>query len=81
MPISKINCWGKILEGSIINTDGCQSIKLAYDGLILNGYTHHRVLNKIFWQKMNSPKDYLWQKSCQWHRIFLELFKEKIGKI
>ena len=58
MPISKINCWGKILEWSIINTDGCQSIKLAYDGLILNGYTHHRVLNKIFWQKMNSLKDY-----------------------
>ena len=41
---------GKILEGSIINTDGWK----AYDGLILNGYTHHRVLNKIFWQKMNS---------------------------
>ncbi len=60
MPISKINWWGKILEGSIINTDGCQSIKLAYDVLILNGYTHHRVLNKIFWQKMNSLKYYLW---------------------
>lgn len=30
---------GKILEGSTINTDGWK----AYDGLILNGYTHHRV--------------------------------------
>ena len=39
---------GKILEGSIINTDGWK----AYDGLILNGYTHHRVLNKIFWQNL-----------------------------
>jgi len=32
---------GKILEGSIINTDGWK----AYDGLILNGYTHHRVFH------------------------------------
>ena len=32
---------GKILEGSTINTDGWK----AYDGLILNGYTHHRVYN------------------------------------
>ena len=30
---------GKILEGSTINTDGWK----AYDGLVLNGYTHHRV--------------------------------------
>ena len=30
---------GKILEGSTINTDGWK----AYNGLILNGYTHHRV--------------------------------------
>ena len=30
---------GKILEGSTINTDGWK----AYDGLILNGYDHHRV--------------------------------------
>ena len=30
---------GKVLEGSIVNTDGWKS----YDGLILNGYTHHRV--------------------------------------
>ena len=30
---------GKILEGSTINTDGWK----AYDGLILNGYSHHRV--------------------------------------
>lgn len=30
---------GKILEGSTVNTDGWKS----YDGLILNGYTHHRV--------------------------------------
>jgi len=30
---------GKILEGSTIHTDGWK----AYDGLILNGYTHHRV--------------------------------------
>lgn len=30
---------GKILEGLTINTDGWK----AYDGLILNGYTHHRV--------------------------------------
>ena len=59
MPISKINCWGKILEGSIINTDGCQSIKLAYDGLILNGYTHHGTVASLiifyfichFWYK------------------------------
>ena len=35
MPIIK----GKILEGSTIHTDGWK----AYDGLILNGYTHHRV--------------------------------------
>jgi transposase-like protein len=41
MPISKINWWGKILEGSIINTDDWK----AYDGLILNGYTHHRVFH------------------------------------
>ena len=32
---------GKILEGSTINTDGWR----AYDGLILNGYTHHRVFH------------------------------------
>jgi len=32
---------GKILEGSVINTDGWK----AYDGLILNGYTHHRVFH------------------------------------
>jgi transposase-like protein len=30
---------GKILEGSEIHTDGWR----AYNGLILNGYTHHRV--------------------------------------
>ena len=36
---------GKILEGSTINTDGWK----AYDGLILNGYTHHRV----FYSTMN----------------------------
>ena len=30
---------GKILEGSTIHTDSWK----AYDGLILNGYTHHRV--------------------------------------
>ncbi len=30
---------GKILEGSTIHTDGWR----AYDGLILNGYTHYRV--------------------------------------
>ncbi len=32
---------GKILEGSTINTDGWR----AYDGLIINGYTHHRVFH------------------------------------
>ena len=32
---------GKILEGSTINTDGWK----AYNGLILNGYTHHRVFH------------------------------------
>ena len=32
---------GKILEGSTINTDGWK----AYDGLILNGYSHHRVFH------------------------------------
>ena len=32
---------GKILEGSTINTDGWK----AYDGLIINGYTHHRVFH------------------------------------
>ena len=32
---------GKILEGSIINTDGWK----AYNSLILNGYTHHRVFH------------------------------------
>ena len=41
MPISKTNFLGKILERSIINTDGWK----AYDGLILNGYTHHRVFH------------------------------------
>jgi transposase len=30
---------GHILEGSTIHTDGWK----AYDGLILNGYDHHRV--------------------------------------
>ena len=30
---------GKIIAGSTIHTDGWK----AYDGLILNGYTHHRV--------------------------------------
>jgi transposase-like protein len=30
---------GKILEGSIIHTDGWK----AYDGLVLNGYDHYRV--------------------------------------
>ena len=37
MPIIK----GHILEGSTINTDGWK----AYDGLILNGYQHHRVFH------------------------------------
>lgn len=32
---------GKVLEGSVVNTDGWKS----YDGLILNGYTHHRVFH------------------------------------
>ena len=32
---------GKILEGLTINTDGWK----AYDGLVLNGYTHHRVFH------------------------------------
>ena len=32
---------GKILEGSTINTD----VWKAYDGLILNGYTYHRVFH------------------------------------
>jgi transposase len=32
---------GKILEGATINTDGWK----AYDGLVLNGYTHHRVFH------------------------------------
>ena len=32
---------GKILEGSAIHTDGWK----AYDGLILNGYTHYRVFH------------------------------------
>ena len=32
---------GKILEGSTIHTDGWR----AYDGLILNGYTHYRVFH------------------------------------
>jgi transposase len=35
MPIIK----GKVLEESVINSDGWRS----YDGLILNGYKHHRV--------------------------------------
>ncbi len=35
MPIIK----GKILEGSTVNSDGWR----AYDGLILDGYKHHRV--------------------------------------
>jgi transposase len=37
MPIIK----GHILEGSTIHTDGWK----AYDGLVLNGYTHHRVFH------------------------------------
>jgi transposase len=32
---------GNILEGSTIHTDGWK----AYDGLIINGYDHHRVYN------------------------------------
>ena len=32
---------GKILEGSVVNTDGWR----AYDGLILNGYEHYRVFH------------------------------------
>jgi len=32
---------GHILEGSTIHTDGWK----AYDGLVLNGYTHHRVFH------------------------------------
>ena len=32
---------GKILEGSTINTDGWK----AYNGLVLNGYKHHRVFH------------------------------------
>jgi transposase-like protein len=32
---------GKILEGSVIHTDGWK----AYDGLILNGYDHYRVFH------------------------------------
>jgi len=32
---------GQILEGSTIHTDGWK----AYDGLVLNGYTHHRVFH------------------------------------
>lgn len=32
---------GHILEGSTVNTDGWK----AYDGLVLNGYTHHRVFH------------------------------------
>jgi transposase len=35
MPIIR----GKVLEGSTVNSDGWRS----YDGLILNGYKHHRV--------------------------------------
>jgi transposase len=35
MPIIK----GRVLEGSTVNSDGWKS----YDGLILNGYKHHRV--------------------------------------
>ena len=33
---------GKILEGSTIHTDGWK----AYDGLILNGYSHYRVFHQ-----------------------------------
>jgi transposase-like protein len=32
---------GKILEGSVIHTDGWK----AYDGLILNGYDHYRIFH------------------------------------
>jgi len=32
---------GKVLEGSTINTDGWK----AYNSLIINGYTHHRVFH------------------------------------
>ncbi len=32
---------GYILEGSTIHTDGWK----AYDGVVLNGYTHHRVFH------------------------------------
>ena len=51
---------GKILEGSTINTDGWK----AYDGLILNGYTYHRV----FHSKNEFARG---KKSCKWYRIFL----------
>jgi len=37
MPIIK----GRVLEGSTVHTDGWK----AYDGLILNGYTHYRVFH------------------------------------
>lgn len=32
---------GKVLEGSVINTDGWR----AYDGLVVNGYDHYRVFH------------------------------------
>jgi len=32
---------GRVLEGSVLHTDGWK----AYDGLILNGYTHHRIFH------------------------------------
>ena len=60
---------GKILEGSTINTDGWK----AYDGLILNGYTHHRVFH--------STMNLLEEKIMLWHRFFLELSQKKISKI
>ena len=60
---------GKFSRGSIINTDRWK----AYDGLILNGYTHHLVFN--------STMNLLEEKIMLWHRVFLELLQKKISKI
>ncbi len=61
---------GKVLEGSVIHTDGWK----AYDGLILNGYDHYRV--------HHSENEFARGK-CHVNgiEIVLELCKAKIGKI
>ncbi|MBD3238585.1 MAG: IS1595 family transposase [Candidatus Moranbacteria bacterium] len=60
---------GKVLQGSTINKDGWRS----YDGLILNGYTHHRVYHS---------KDEFARGKCHVSRIesFWSFTKRRLAK-